>query len=244
MRREHRHHRRSRKFRPVNEYSLYRNRIYLLNTLRAAQQNRTVRKELLEWFRRNEDELEIMDAFLMQEYNKTIKEQSPRLFMTESLSSEDPAQRKAAETQFINASVKTLEQKTREPHGPAICTTFLGSEPGQRIAQPDGAAPPPICLHHEPVGHHRPGSRTPLCISRRVLLPGSTAHQPRLRVVLQQHSTALCTRTDQTHPRRLCQRARTSRDTGLPERPRAHRARPRRRMPHKTRRYLRRLLTP
>ena len=123
MRREHRHHRRSRKFRSVNEYSLYRNRIYLLNTLRAAQQNRTVRKELLEWFRRNEDELEIMDAFLMQEYNKTIKEQSPRLFMTESLSSEDPAQRKAAETQFINASVKILDEKTRKAPSPGPIQT-------------------------------------------------------------------------------------------------------------------------
>ena len=107
----------------MDKYSLYRNRIYLLNALRAAQQNRTVRKELLEWFRRNEDELEIMDAFLMQEYNKTIKEQSPRLFMTESLSSEDPDQRKAAETQFINASVKTLEQKTREAPPPDSAQT-------------------------------------------------------------------------------------------------------------------------
>ncbi len=123
MKREHRHRRCSGKFGSVNEYSLYRNRIYLLNALRAAQQNRTVRKELLEWFRRNEGELEIMDAFLMQEYNKTIKEQSPRLFMTESLSSEDPDQRKAAETLFINSSVKTLEQKTREAPPPDSAQT-------------------------------------------------------------------------------------------------------------------------
>ena len=107
-----------------------------------------------------------------------------------------------------------------------------------------GTTSPPICLHHKPVGHHRPGSRTPLRISRRILLPGSTAHQPRLRAVLQQQSTILRTRTDQTHPRRLCQRARTCRDTGLPERPRAHRVCPRRRMLHKTRRCLPRFLTP
>lgn len=119
MRRDNRHHRRSRKFGSANEYSLYRNRIYLLNALRAAQQNRALRKELLNWFRRYEDELEIMAPFLMQEYNKTIKEQSPRLFMTESSSSpEDPAQRKATETRFIDSLVKTLKQKTREAPPP------------------------------------------------------------------------------------------------------------------------------
>ena len=35
MRREHRHRRRSRKFGSVNEYSLYTNRIYLLNAIAA-----------------------------------------------------------------------------------------------------------------------------------------------------------------------------------------------------------------
>ena len=54
----------------MNEYSLHRNRIYLLNATRAAQKNRAVRKELLDWFRRYEEELESMDAFLMQEHNK------------------------------------------------------------------------------------------------------------------------------------------------------------------------------
>ena len=123
MKKEHRHRGRSGKFRSVNEYSLYRNRIYLLNALRVAQQNRTVRKELLEWFRRNEDELEIMDAFLMQEYNKTIKEQSPRLFMTESLSSEDPDQRKVAIAEFINSAVKILDEKTRKAPSPGPIQT-------------------------------------------------------------------------------------------------------------------------
>ena len=124
MRREHRHHRRSRKFLSVNEYSLYRNRIYLLNTLRAAQQNRTVRKELLEWFRRNEDELEIMDAFLMQEYYKAIPGRRSYRYETESSSSpEDPAQRKAAETQFMNASVKILNEKTRKAPSPSPIQT-------------------------------------------------------------------------------------------------------------------------
>ena len=98
MRREHRHRRRSRKFLSVNEYSLYRNRIYLLNALRAAQQNRTMRKELLEWFRRNEDELEITVPFLRQEYYKAIPGRRSYRYETESSSSpEDPAQRKAAE---------------------------------------------------------------------------------------------------------------------------------------------------
>lgn len=100
--------RRSRTFRSTNEYSLYRNHIYLLNTLRAAQQNRAVRKELLNWFRRYEEELESMDAFLTQEYNKAIKEQT----------TEDLAQRKAAEIRFINSSVKILEEKTREAPPP------------------------------------------------------------------------------------------------------------------------------
>lgn len=108
MRRNNRHHRRSRKFGSANEYSLYRNRIYLLNALRVAQQNRAVRKELLNWFRRYEEELEIIAPFLMQEYNKAIKGQT----------TEDPAQRKAAETRFIDSLVKTLKQKTREAPPP------------------------------------------------------------------------------------------------------------------------------
>ncbi len=108
----------------MNEYSLYTNRIYLQNALRAAQQNRTVRKELLEWFRRNEDKLEITVPFLMQEYYKAIPERRSYQYETESSSSpEDPAQRKAAETRFINASVKTLEQKTREAPPPDATQT-------------------------------------------------------------------------------------------------------------------------
>ena len=126
MRRDNRHHRRSRKFRSVNEYS-HTSRIYLLNALRAAQQNRTVRKELLEWYRRNEEELENMVPFLMQEYNKTKKEQSPRLFITESLSSEDPAQRKVAIAEFINFAVKILDEKTQKasPTSPIQTATHL-----------------------------------------------------------------------------------------------------------------------
>ena len=124
MRRDNRHHRRSRKFRSVNEYSLYTNRIYLLNALRATQKNRAVRKELLEWFRRNEDELEIMAPFLMQEYYKAIPGRRSYRYETESSASpEDPTQRKAAETQFTNSSVKTLEQKTREAPPPDSAQT-------------------------------------------------------------------------------------------------------------------------
>ena len=124
MRRDNRHHRRSRKFQSVNENSLYRNHIYLLNALRAAQQNRAVRKELLEWFRRNEDELEIMAPFLMQEYYKAIPGRRSYRYETESSASpEDPTQRKAAETQFTNSSVKTLEQKTREAPPPDSAQT-------------------------------------------------------------------------------------------------------------------------
>ena len=124
MRREHRHRRRSRKFRSLNEYSLYRNRIYLLNALRVAQQNRAVRKALLEWFRRNEDELEITAPFLLQEHDKSIPEQRSYRCETEASSSpEDSAQRKAAETQFINSSVKTLAQKTCEAPPPDSAQT-------------------------------------------------------------------------------------------------------------------------
>ena len=113
MRRDSRRHRHLRQFRSLNEYSLYRNRIYLLNAIRAAQQNPAVRKELLEWYRRNEEELESMDAFLMQEYNKAIKGQTTK----------DPAQRKASETRFIDSLVKTLEQKTREAPPPSLFQT-------------------------------------------------------------------------------------------------------------------------
>ncbi|MYB56547.1 MAG: AAA family ATPase [Gemmatimonadetes bacterium] len=117
MRRNNRHHRRSRTFRSTNEYSLYRNRIYLLNALCAAQQNPAVRKELLDWFRIYEEELESLDAFLTQEYNKAIKGQT----------TEDPTLRKAAETQFTNSLVKTLEEKTREapPPSPFQTATHL-----------------------------------------------------------------------------------------------------------------------
>ncbi len=119
MRRDSRRHRHLRQFRSVNEYSLYRNRIYLLNALRAAQQNRTVRKEILEWFRRNEDELEITAPFLMQNYYKAIPGRRSYRYETESSASpEDPAQRKAVETRFINSSVKILEEKTREAPPP------------------------------------------------------------------------------------------------------------------------------
>ncbi len=119
MRRDSRRHRHLRQFRSVNEYSLYRNRIYLLNAIRAAQQNRTVRKEILEWFRRNEDELEITAPFLMQDYYKAIPGRRSYRYETESSASpEDPAQRKAVETRFINSSVKILEEKTREAPPP------------------------------------------------------------------------------------------------------------------------------
>ena len=109
----------------MNEYNLYRNRIYLLNAIRAAQQNPTVRKEiLLEWFRRNEDELENMDALLMQEYNKTIKGQYS-LHRTKSLSPEDLAQEKAAIAEFLNSMIKILEQKTREAPPPSPIQTAI-----------------------------------------------------------------------------------------------------------------------
>ena len=117
MRRDSRHHRHLKQFRSVNEYSLYRNRIYLLNAIRAAQQDPAVRKELLDWFRLYEEELESMDAFLIQEYNKAIKGQTTK----------DLAQLKTAETRFINSLVKTLEQKTREapPLSPFQTATHL-----------------------------------------------------------------------------------------------------------------------
>ena len=114
MRRDSRRHRHLRQFRSVNEYNLYRNRIYLLNAIRAAQQNPAVRNELLEWYRRNEEELESMDAFLMQEYKKTIKEQYPHRNRAESLSSEDMAQRKTAIARFFTFAVKFLDEKTRK----------------------------------------------------------------------------------------------------------------------------------
>ncbi len=117
MRRDRRHHRRSRRFLSVNEYSLYRNRIYLLNALRAAQQNRAVREHLLDWFRHYEEELEEMDAFLTQEYNKAIKGQTIK----------DRDQRKAAIARFLNSLEKTLEKKTSEvpPPSPIQTATHL-----------------------------------------------------------------------------------------------------------------------
>ncbi len=109
----------------MNEYNLYRNRIYLLNAIRAAQQNPTVRKEiLLEWFRRNEDELENMDALLMQEYNKTIKGQYS-LHRTKSLSPEDLAQEKAAIAEFLNSMIKILERKTHKAPPPSPIQTAI-----------------------------------------------------------------------------------------------------------------------
>ena len=97
----------------INEYSLYTNRIYMLNAFRAAQQNRTVRKALCHWFKIYE--LENVDAFLIQEYNKTMKEQPAK----------DLAQQKAAEIRFINSSVKTLKEKTRETPSPSPIQTAI-----------------------------------------------------------------------------------------------------------------------
>ena len=115
MSRKHKHRRRSRKFLSVNEYSLYRNRIYLLNAIRAAQQNRAVRKELLDWFSRsrNEGELEITAPFLLQEYHKAISGQT----------AEDLTQQKV--TRFLNTSVKILEEKTREAPPPSPTQTAI-----------------------------------------------------------------------------------------------------------------------
>ena len=115
MSRKHKHRRRSRKFLSVNEYSLYRNRIYLLNALRTAQQNRAVRKELLDWFSRsrNEGELEITVPFLLQEYHKAISGQT----------AEDLTQQKV--TRFLNTSVKILEEKTREAPPPSPTQTAI-----------------------------------------------------------------------------------------------------------------------
>ena len=97
----------------INEYSLYMNRIYMLNAFRAAHQNRAVRKALCHWFKIYE--LENVDAFLIQEYNKTIREQPAK----------DLAQQKAAETRFINSSVKTLKEKTRETPSPSPIQTAI-----------------------------------------------------------------------------------------------------------------------
>ena len=97
----------------MNEYSLHRNRIYLLNATRAAQKNRAVRKELLDWFRRYEEELESMDAFLMQEHNR-MREHNK----TTQGQPKGPEQ-KAAETRFINAAVKTLDEKTQKTPPPS-----------------------------------------------------------------------------------------------------------------------------
>ena len=97
----------------MTEHSQYMDRIYLRNALRAAQRNRAIRKELCDWFSENEEEVEKLDASLMQAYNDSLKQYVPR----RRASREEPLDAitiQAKQTEFINRAIKILDRHTHE----------------------------------------------------------------------------------------------------------------------------------
>ena len=80
----------------MNEYSLHLMRTYLINALRAAQRNRSVRSKLLTWMERNQEHLEIIDVPCLVQKGGT----------------------KNAPVRFIKRAIHALEKKTRRPPPP------------------------------------------------------------------------------------------------------------------------------
>ena len=103
-----------------SQYSRYMNRIYLRNALRAAQQNRNVRKELCDWFRNNEEEVANLDSCLAREYDRRLKEKGyvPR---RRDKRETDPLEMDAIQTkraEFLNGAIKILDRHTRKVPAP------------------------------------------------------------------------------------------------------------------------------
>ena len=80
----------------MSEYSLHLTRTYLVNALRAAQRNRSVRSKLLTWMERNQEHLEIIDVPCLVQKGGT----------------------KNAPVRFIKRAIHALEKKTRRPPPP------------------------------------------------------------------------------------------------------------------------------
>ena len=91
----------------INEYSLYINRIYMLNALRTAQKDQRVREAIRDWMRRHEEQLEALDASLLEEYQ--------RVFSRNVTKDRDKADRlEQSQQQFFDYAVKTLIEKTQQ----------------------------------------------------------------------------------------------------------------------------------
>ena len=106
-------HRRKRGILSMIEYDQYANRIYLRNALRTAQRNRTVRKALLNWFRQSEEELESLDAAILQAYDILIeKKTSDRRLSARDRAGANLTQERVAE--FIAHAIEILDRNTRK----------------------------------------------------------------------------------------------------------------------------------
>ena len=96
----------------INEYSLYINRIYMLNALRTAQKDQRVREAIRDWMRRHEEQLEALDASLLEEYQ--------RVFSRNVTKDRDKADRlEQSQQQFFDYAVKTLIEKTQQQPAPS-----------------------------------------------------------------------------------------------------------------------------
>ena len=122
----------------INEYSLYMNRIYMLNALRTAQKDQRVREAIRDWMRRHEEQLEALDASLLEEYQ--------RVFSRNVTKDQDKADRsEQSQQQFFDYAVKTLTEKTQqqpapspeETANPSRCPAFFFRTRGTRAAHPE-----------------------------------------------------------------------------------------------------------
>ena len=90
----------------INEYSLYINRIYMLNALRKVKRNRRAQKAIHDWIRHYTHPLETLAPSLLQEYDRVFDRKSKR-------DDDGPEQ-----NQFFDYAVKTLKEKTQQQPAP------------------------------------------------------------------------------------------------------------------------------
>ena len=91
----------------INEYSLYINRIYMLNALGKVKRDRRVQKAIHDWIRHYTDPLETLAPSLQQEYDRVFELKSKR---------ED---NRPEQNQFFDYAVKTLKENTQQQPAPS-----------------------------------------------------------------------------------------------------------------------------
>ena len=105
-------------FLSMTEHDQYMKRIYLRNALRAARQPRIIRKNLLDWFKHNEEKLEKLDGFLMREYDRLLRGYVHRRPSKQETDYLKTLSIQAKLTEFFNCAIKILERNTREEPAP------------------------------------------------------------------------------------------------------------------------------